>query len=155
MNINDHIPRFLPTLLESTSNWPLQPILKFTYVFILLVLEIGRMSWCTYFTSNEWFSSTYISPVTKGRQELVTIVCEELHGKYFRFSVPHIICDSYSTMLLQLNTDLEACCSVKLTNLKTYWNWENSCTGEIFALQEDLSLSPRTKHYDTCLLLQN
>lgn len=54
-NINHHIifPRFLPTLLAPVSNWPLQPILTLTYVFILLVLEIGRMSWYAYFTSNE------------------------------------------------------------------------------------------------------
>lgn len=83
MNINHHtiLPRFLPTLSEPASNWPLKPILTLMYVFTLLVLETGRMSWRAYFTSNEWFGSTYISSVTKGRQGLATIVCEEVDGK--------------------------------------------------------------------------
>lgn len=83
---------------------------------------------------------------------MATIVCEELDGKFFRFSGPHIICGSYSAMLLQLITGLKVYCSVKVTNLKTYQGWENGSIGNVLALQEeDPSLSPRTEHYGTCL----
>lgn len=49
-------------------------------------------------------------------------------------------------MLLQLITGLKVYCSVKETNLKTYWGWENGSVGKVLALQvQDLSLSPITE----------